>query len=82
MLLREFIYFDRNHIDPIEDNRYMSQNDSNVLRKSDVRKTRLTLKMINEIRRTSEAHEIERLKELDLVKKMYSLNSMQPQQPM
>lgn len=72
MILREFIYFDRDHADPQKDNRYISQNDTSVLKSSDLRKTRLTLKMINEIRRAAEAHDKEKREELGLVRKMYA----------
>lgn len=73
MLLREFIYFDREHADPQEDSRYLSQNDTTVLRDTDLRKTRLTLRMINDIRKAGEAHDIEYKKEMGLVRKMYAV---------
>lgn len=72
MLLREFIYFDKKNVDPIEDGRYLSQNDTNILKNSDVRKSRLTLKMLNEIRKAAEAHDKEVQKELGLIRKMYA----------
>jgi hypothetical protein len=72
MILREFIYFDRDHADLQKDNRYISQNDTSVLKSSDLRKTRLTLKMINDIRKAAEAHDKERRDELGLVRKMYA----------
>jgi hypothetical protein len=72
MLLREFIYFNRDHADPQEDNRYLSKNDTSVLKSSDLRKTRLTLGMINNIRRAAEAHDKEKREELGLVRKMYA----------
>jgi hypothetical protein len=73
MLLKEFIYFDRDHSDLQDDNRYISKNDTvNVLKKSDLRKTRLTLGMINDIRRAAEAHDKEKQKDLVLIKKMYA----------
>jgi len=73
MILREFIYFDREHADPQDDSRYLSQNDTtNVLKKKDLRKTRLTLRMINDIRKASESHDKEHRKELGLVRKMYA----------
>lgn len=71
MLLREFIYFDKDHADPQEDNRYLSQYDTSPLRNGDTRKVRLTLKMINELRKASEAHEKEKKEELVLTRKMY-----------
>lgn len=72
MLLREFIYFDNKRPGPVDDLRYSSENDTSVLRSKDTRKTRLTLKMINEIRKASEAHEKEKQEELGLIRKMYA----------
>ena len=72
MKLREFLYFDRNKAGPDEDDRYSSQNDTSILKQSDLRKTRLTLKMINDIRKASEAHDKEHKEELGLVRKMYA----------
>jgi len=72
MLLREFIYFDNKNADPQVDDRYLSQNDTDVLKLSDLRKTRLTLKMLGEIRRASEAHDREHEEEMGLVRKMYA----------
>jgi len=72
MFLREFIYFDKQSSEPVEDNRYLSQNDTSVLKDKDVRKVRLTLKTLNEIRKAGEAFEKERKEELSLVRKMYA----------
>lgn len=72
MLLREFIYFDSQHADPQDNHRYLSQNDTSVLKKTDLRKTRLTLKMINDIRKAAEAHEQETMEEMSIVRKMYA----------
>jgi hypothetical protein len=72
MLLREFVYFDKDHADPQDDNRYLSQNDTSVLRQKDLRKTRLTLEMINELRKAGDAREKEKKEELGLVRKMYA----------
>lgn len=66
------MYFDRDHEEPQEDNRYISPNDTSVLKQKDLRKTRLTLGMINDIRRASEAHDREHKEELVLVRKMYA----------
>ena len=74
MFLREFIYFDRDHAGPQEDDRYVSQNDTdNILKRKDYRKTRLTLKMINDIRKASETHSKEHREEMGLVRKMYAM---------
>jgi hypothetical protein len=72
MLLKEFIYFDRNHADPQEDMRYLSQNDTSVLKQKDLRKMRLTFRMLNDIRKAGETHDKEKKEELGLVRKMYA----------
>lgn len=73
MLLREFIYFDRDHAEPQEDERYIPQNDTSILRRKDLRKVRLTLTMVNEIRKAAEAHDKEQLEDNLLVRKMYAV---------
>jgi hypothetical protein len=79
MMLREFIYFDRDHPGPQDDSRYLDQNDTaNVLKKTDLRKTRLTLRMINDIRLAGEAHNKERKTELGLIRKMYAAPPAEP----
>ena len=72
MLLKEFMYYDKKPFDMIDDQRYLSQNDTSVLKSSDTRKSRLTLKMINQIRKAAEAHDKEKKEELGLVRKMYA----------
>jgi hypothetical protein len=72
MLLKEFIYFDAKHSEPQDDQRYTSKNDTSVLRDGDVRKTRLTLSMINNIRKAAEAHDQEVREEHGLIRKMYA----------
>jgi len=72
MILREFIYFNKDHPDPQDDGSYLSQNDTTVLRQGDLRKSRLTLRMINDIRKAAESHSKEVKKELGLVRKMYA----------
>lgn len=72
MLLKEFTYFDKNHQDLQDDNRYLSQHDTSVLRLKDTRKTRLTLEMLNDLRKAGEARQKEMQEELGLVRKMYA----------
>jgi len=55
-----------------DDQRYNSQNDTSVLKSSDVRKTRLTLRMLNDLRKAGDAREIEQKEDLALVRKMYA----------
>lgn len=77
MLLKEFINLTKSNLESNRDSIYLSQNDSSVLKKTDTRKSRLTLKMINEIRKASEVHDKEKKEELGLVRKMYAI----PAQP-
>jgi hypothetical protein len=72
MILREFIYFDKNQAEMPEDQRYNSRNDTSVLTPGDLRKTRLTLRMLKDIRSAGDAREKEKKEELALVRKMYA----------
>jgi hypothetical protein len=72
MLLQEFMYFDRNQSSMTDDLRYKSEKDTSVLGTGDVRKTRLTLRMLNDLRRAGDARENERKEELALIRKMYA----------
>ena len=72
MFLREFIYFDKNQTNMTDDNRYNSDNDTSVLKSSDLRKTRLTLRMLNDLRKAGDARESEKKEDLALVRKMYA----------
>jgi hypothetical protein len=71
MKLLEFFYFNDKANDFIDDKRYDSSRDSEVLEKSDTRKVRLTLKDINMLRKQSEAHQFERESEMEFVRQMY-----------
>lgn len=78
MILREFLYFDNKNIKMVDDNRYLSDNDTSVLTPNDLRKTRLTLKMLKELRLAGEAREKEYKEEMGLVRKMYAVPPPQP----
>ena len=71
MLLNEFVYFNEVDPDQQENNRYNPDNDTSVLSIKDTRKTRLTLKTINQLRLAGEAREQETLEDLALVRAMY-----------
>lgn len=71
MLLREFFSFDNNTGDYKKDRRYDSSYDSSILKTSDTRKVRLTLRQINRLRMQSEAHELEKDSEISFVRQMY-----------
>lgn len=73
MLLRELFYFDKETVDPVEDDRYDPTADHSPIDYDDTRKTRLTLKQINKLRKASELHVKEKSKELDFVRQMYGI---------
>ena len=53
------------------DLQYSASHDDSPLKRKDTRKTRLTLRQINELRKASESHILEQEKELELVQQMY-----------
>jgi hypothetical protein len=73
MILREIFYFDPETVEPVENNRYEPQHDDTPLKASDTRKTKLTLRAINRIRKASDLHNQEQTNELDFVRQMYGL---------
>lgn len=73
MILRELFYFDKETIEPVENDRYDPQYDETPVKKSDTRKTRLTLRQINRIRKASELHNREQSEELMFIRQMYGI---------
>jgi hypothetical protein len=72
MLLNEFLYFDSENLAPKENDRYNIDKDTSVLKISDLRKSRLTLGMINDLRKAGDAREKETKEDLELVRVMYA----------
>jgi hypothetical protein len=72
MLLNEFLYFDKENLDPIEDDRYDIKKDKSVIFSKDLRKSRLTLGMLNDLRKAGDAREKEQKEDLDLIRIMYA----------
>ena len=72
MILRELFYINPNTRNVANDLRYTEDNDNSVMHRSDTRKTRLSLRQINELRKSSEAHILEQEVELQFVNTMYS----------
>ena len=72
MLLREFVYFNEEDDDQQEDRRYDPRNDKSILDINRTRKTRLTLRLINQLRLAAEAHDQEKQEDLALVRAMYA----------
>ena len=73
MILRELFYFDKETIDPVDDKRYEEGSDDSVIKKSDTRKTKLTLRQINRRRKASELHNEESKRDLEFIKQMYGI---------
>jgi hypothetical protein len=78
MILRELFYFRAEDQDPSKNFRFDPARDVEELQRSDTRKTRLTLKQINYLRKSSEAHILEMEKDLEFVNKMYGVAAEQP----
>jgi hypothetical protein len=72
MILRELFYIDPNTRHVASDMRYNPDNDNSLMQRDDTRKTRLSLRQINELRKSSEAHILEQEVELAFVNSMYS----------
>lgn len=72
MLLNEFIYFNANQNEMSDDSRYNPFEDKTILKSKDLRKTRLTLGMINTLRKAGDAREKEQKEHLEFVKIMYA----------
>jgi hypothetical protein len=71
MILRELFYIDNDIKSLSNDMRYDGARDDSGLTRDDTRKTRLTLKQINELRKSSEEHILEQDEELDFITDMY-----------
>ena len=78
MILRELFYIDPDTRSMANDLRYDPDRDSATLHRDDTRKTRLTLKQINSLRKSSEAHILEQERELTFIHDMYA-NPVTPQ---
>ncbi len=77
MILRELFYIDPDTRRQANDLRYDADRDTATLHRDDTRKTRLTLRQINELRKSSEAHILEQERELEFINSMYMI----PAQP-
>ena len=73
MILRELFYYDKETMEPAEDDRYEPQYDKSVVDLDDTRKTRLTLKQINRARKAAELHDREKANEIEFVRQMYGM---------
>lgn len=78
MILRELFYADKDMKSISNDLQYSPSHDTSSLKRKDTRKTRLTLRQINELRKASESHILEQEKELELVQSMYMTPAAPP----
>jgi len=78
MILRELFYLNPETQKISNDFRFDSARSIEELQRSDTRKTRLTLKQINDLRKASESHILEMEEELVFVQKMYGAEPAQP----
>jgi len=72
MILRELFYIDPDTRQDSSGLRYDPSHDKTVIKPGDTRKTRLTLRQINELRKNSEAHILEQERELEFIHSMYA----------
>ena len=72
-LLRELFYFDKDTGKSSEDDRYDAQYDDSPLQYNNTRKTRLTLRDINRIRKASDLNRKESEKDLVFIRRMYQM---------
>jgi hypothetical protein len=72
MILRELFYADKDMKAISNDLQYSPGHDDSGMHRGDTRKTRLSLRQINELRKASEAHILEQEKDLELVSSMYA----------
>ena len=78
MILRELFYLNPETNKISNDFRFDSARDLEELQRGDTRKTRLTLRQINDLRKASESHILEMEEELEFVQKMYGAEPAQP----
>jgi len=78
MILRELFYIDPDTRRTANDLRYSADRDLATMHRKDTRKTRLTLRQINELRKSSEAHILEQERELEFINAMYMTPTTPP----
>lgn len=71
MILRELFYIDPDTRTTLSDLRYEPDRDQTTMHRDDTRKTRLTLRQLNTLRKSSEAHILEQESELTFIRDMY-----------
>jgi len=77
MILRELFYFNKETMEFGDDDRYQPEYDKSLVDLDDNRKTRLTLKQINRVRKANELHEKEKANEIEFIRSMYGIAAQQ-----
>ena len=72
-MLREIFYFDKETLEPVDNKQYDPIDDESIVKRDDTRKTRLTLRQINKVRKAADLHSEEQIKDLDFVRQMYGI---------
>jgi len=72
-MLREIFYFDKETLEPVDNKQYDPIDDDSIVKRDDTRKTRLTLRQINKVRKAADLHSEEQIKDLDFVRQMYGI---------
>ena len=72
-MLREIFYFDKETLEPVDNKQYDPIDDDSIVNRDDTRKTRLTLRQINKVRKAADLHSEEQIKDLDFVRQMYGI---------
>ena len=70
-LLRELFYFDKETTETSDNKLYSPRDDDSPVKYDDTRKTKLTLRAINKIRKANELHQEDSAKDLIFVRQMY-----------
>jgi hypothetical protein len=73
MILRELFYTDPDTQAVANDMRHSPNRDKSVMQRNDTRKTRLSLKQLNRLRKASDMHVLEQDAELEFVQRMYKM---------
>ena len=72
MILRELFYINPDTRHVANDLLYDAGRDDGMMHRDDTRKTRLTLRQLSELRKSSEAHILEQESELEFIHSMYA----------
>ena len=78
MLLNEFMTFNDEDSEMSDNGRYNTDNDTSIIKSTDLRKSRLTLRMLNDLRKAGDSREREQKEELALVRTMYAAPAEEP----